>query len=188
MMADDSILASISASGCGSGTATAEKVAPGINGSRRIAQIDFARVDALKARFEEAAAATGMPRALLAAIASRESHCGAILDPNGEGDGGEAFGIMQVDKRSHQQEGRPDPRSQAHIDQASSIFGDYFGQMQQKFTSASEAEQLKAAVAAYNCGPGGVRSIASPDDRTTHQDYANDTCVRAQFFAERWAS
>ena len=186
-MADDSILASISASGCGAATAAAEKVTPGINGSRHVAQIDFARVDTLKARFEAAAATTGMPRALLAAIASRESHCGSILDHNGEGDGGEAFGIMQVDKRSHQQEGRPDPRSQAHINQASGIFAEGFRQMQRKFPSASEAEQLKAAVSAFNCGSGGVHSIASPDDRTTHHDYANDTCVRAQFFAERWA-
>src|SRR5205814_7820049 len=108
-------------------------------------------VNALKVSIEAAASATGMPRALLAAIASRESHCGAILDHKGEGDGGEAFGIMQVDKRSHHQEGRPDPRSQAHIDQASGIFADGFRKMQQKFPSASEAEQLKAAVAAYNC-------------------------------------
>jgi membrane-bound lytic murein transglycosylase MltF len=166
-MADDSILASIRASGCGAATAAAERVAPGVDGSRRIAQIDLARVDALKAKFEAAAAATGMPRALLAAIASRESHCGAILDHNSEGDGGEGFGIMQVDRRSHQQEGRPDPRSQAHIDQASGILADGFRQMQQKFPSASEAEQLRAAVAAYNCGSDGVHSIASPDGRTT---------------------
>src|SRR5689334_17905375 len=138
-MVDDSILASISASGCGISTAKAENVTPGVDGSRHIAQIDFSRVNALKARFEAAAAATGMPRALLAAIASRESHCGAVLDHKGEGDGGEAFGIMQVDKRSHQQEGRPDPRSQAHLDQASGIFADGFRKMQQKFPSAPEA-------------------------------------------------
>jgi hypothetical protein len=102
-------------SGCGVSTAKAENVTPGVSGSRHIAQIDFARVNALKARFDAAAAATGMPRALLAPIASRESHCGAILDHNVEGDGGEAFGIMQVDNTLSSAKGAPrSPKPGAH--------------------------------------------------------------------------
>jgi hypothetical protein len=188
VMSDDTILASLQTIGCGPATAKAERTTANVSGSRHIAQVDFARIDALRLKFERAAAATGMPRALIAAIASRETHCGLGLDDNGDGDGDNAFGIMQVDKRSHTIQGRPDPKSQTHINQAAKIFADGFRQMVNKFPDASEAEQLKAAVSAYNCGTNGVHSIASSDDRTTHHDYANDTWVRAQFFAARWAA
>ena len=187
-MADDTILSLLDTDGCSDATASPEHVEAGVDGSRKIAERDFNRVDALHARFEAAAAKTEMPAALLAALASRETHCGALLDHNGEGDHGFAFGIMQVDKRFHEQAGRPDPTSQAHIDQAAGILKDGLSAMTAKFPGAAPDDCLLAAVAAYNCGPGNVRDIASPDDRTAHGDYSSDTWVRAQFFAEKWAT
>jgi hypothetical protein len=186
-MPDNAILASLDTDGCSDATAAPEQVEPGTGGSRKIAQHDLARVNALRARFEAAAVQTDLPAALLAAVASRETHCGALLDQNGEGDHGFAFGIMQVDKRFHQQAGRPDPRSQEHIDQAAGILKDYAHAVAAKFPDAAPEDCLLAAIAAYNCGVGGVHSIETPDDSTTHGDYSSDTWVRAQFFAEQWA-
>jgi hypothetical protein len=37
-----------------------------------------------------------------AGIASRESRCGSALASDGTGDGGNGYGWMQVDRRSHQ--------------------------------------------------------------------------------------
>jgi hypothetical protein len=60
---------------------------------------------------------------------------------------------MQVDRRSHTIAGQPDPKSQAHINQASGILKDALAAMIQKFPTAAPVRQLQAAVAAYNCGP-----------------------------------
>jgi hypothetical protein len=77
-----------------------------------MAETDLRRVRPLIEKFNAAGLKADLPPALLAAIASRESRCGNVLDPHGFGDGKYAFGIMQVDKRSHNLEGLPDPRSQ----------------------------------------------------------------------------
>jgi membrane-bound lytic murein transglycosylase MltF len=187
-MPDNAVLASLDTDGCSEATAGPEQVEAGPEGSKKIAAHDLARVNPLRAKFEEAAAKADLPAALLAALASRETHCGALLDHNGEGDHGFAFGIMQVDKRFHQQAGRPDPRSQEHIDQAAGILKDCLRGVAGKFPGTAEEDCLLAAVAAYNCGLGNIHSIGSPDDRTAHGDYSSDTWVRAQFFAERWAA
>jgi hypothetical protein len=93
---------------------------------------------------------------------------------------------MQVDQRSHNLEGLPDPRSQGHIDQAAGILADSFEQAQRRFADQPPARQLQAAVAAYNCGMVKVQSPADADTHTTGQDYSNDVWTRAQFYAERW--
>jgi hypothetical protein len=105
---------------------------------------------------------------------------------NGFGDGENAFGIMQVDKRTHNLKGLPDPRSQEHLDQAAGILKEPFEQAQGKFAEQPPARQLQAAVAASNCGIGAVQSPAAADNHTTGQDYSNDVWARANFYAERW--
>jgi soluble lytic murein transglycosylase-like protein len=151
-----------------------------------MAETDIGRVRPLIAKFNAAAAKTNLPPALLAAIASRESRCGNVLDRNGLGDGGHAFGIMQVDKRFHNPDGLPDPRSQAHIDQAAGILNEYFDQARRKFADQPLARQLQAAVAAYNCDMVRVQGPADADTHTTGHDYSNDVWARAEFYAERW--
>lgn len=186
-MPDNTILAEIVPSGASDQTARQDRLPHGgVQASRTMAQTDFGRVQPLIAKFKAAAAKTDLPPALLAAIASRESRCGNVLDRNGFGDLGHAFGIMQVDKNSHNLEGLPDPRSQAHIDQASAILNDFFGQMRRKFPSETLVRQLLAAVAAYNCGANNVPSTGNADRHTTGDDYSNDVWARAQFYAERW--
>jgi hypothetical protein len=109
--ASNSILDKFHASGASLQTARQDKLtAGGPDASRTMAKTDQGRIKPLKARFNAVAAQTGLPPALLAAVASRESRCGNVLDPNdGTGDDGNAFGIMQVDKRSHTIKGEARP-------------------------------------------------------------------------------
>jgi hypothetical protein len=161
-----------------------------------MAETDLPLVRPLINKFNVAGAKTTLPPALLAGVASRESRCGNVLDRKGYGDNGHAFGIMQVDERSHHPlEGPPDPRSQEHIDQAAEILAQAFREARAKFDDRGTkakygnqllVRQLQAAVAAYNCGIGAVHSIDTADDHTTGHDYSNDVWVRAQFYAERW--
>lgn len=186
-MPDNTILALFEAAGASARTARQDNLATGgPEASRAMAQTDLGRVRPLIAKFNAAAANEDLPPALLAALASRESRCGNVLDRNGFGDGENAFGIMQVDKRSHDLQGLPDPRSLEHIDQAAGILNQAFEQAQRKFPDQPPARQLQAAVAAYNCGIGRVQSPADADTHTTGQDYSNDVWVRAVFYAELW--
>ncbi|MBV8187918.1 MAG: transglycosylase SLT domain-containing protein [Alphaproteobacteria bacterium] len=185
---DNTIFGKFNGTGASAQTAKQDHLAGGVGASRAMAKTDLGRVTPLKDRFNAAAALTGLPPALLAAIASRESRCGNVLDPSGNGDGGHAFGIMQVDRRSHPViDGEPDPKSQAHIDQASRIMADCVKAMAARFPAAAPERQLQAALAAYNCGSGGVASPDKADAVTTGHDYSNDVWERGRFYAEDWS-
>jgi Transglycosylase SLT domain len=186
-MADNEILATFLAAGASTATARQNNIPTGgEEASRTMAGTDLTRVRPLIAKFDLAGEKTNLPPALLAAIASRESRCGNVLDQDGFGNEENAFGIMQVDKRFHSLLGLPDPRSQEHIDQAAGILSEAFEQAQERFTDQPPARQLQAAVAAYNCGMAKVQSPAIADENTTGKDYSNDVWVRAQFYADRW--
>ena len=182
---DDTILLEYQPTGASPTTASQDRVAPGVAGSRRMAETDLSRVSALRARLQAAARKSGIPSALLAALASRESRCGAALDANGWGDRGNAFGILQIDKRHHEIEGLPDPASQAHIDQAAAILASNLLDIQAKHSPWPRARQLQGAVAAYNCGIGNVRTLDGMDRGTTGGDYSNDVWARARFYREK---
>jgi len=186
-MPDNTILASFIAAGASAKTARQDRLpSGGREASHAMAETDFGRVRPLIAKFNAAGSMTDLPPALLAAIASRESRCGNVLDRNGFGDAENAFGIMQVDKRSHDPEGLPDPRSQENINQAARILNEAFEKAQSKFADQPLARQLQAAVGAYNCGMGNVQSPSAADNHTTGQDYSNDVWARAEFYAARW--
>jgi Transglycosylase SLT domain len=185
-MPDNSILSDYQGLGASARTAAQDRLPPGVTSSVSMARTDGGRVADVKDTLNAAAAASGMPPALLAAIASRESRCGNVLDGDGWGDGGNAFGVMQVDKRSHDIEGLPDPRSLGHISQAAGILAQAFAAAAGKFPDAPQARQLQAAVAAYNCGMGNVESPDTADAVTTGHDYSNDVWARATFYAVGW--
>jgi Transglycosylase SLT domain len=186
-MLDNTILTTFVAAGASARTARQDNLpSGGRQASHIMAETDLGRVRLLITKFNVAGSKTDLPPALLAAIASRESRCGNVLDRNGFGDAENAFGIMQVDKRSHNLEGLPDPHSQEHIDQAAAILNEAFQQARRRFEGQPLARQLQAAVAGYNCGVGKVQSPADADTHTTGQDYSNDVWTRAQFYAERW--
>jgi hypothetical protein len=155
----------------------------GVEASRKFAQVDLDRALVLKDKFENIGNALGIPPALLAAIASRESRCGKVLDKNGYGDSGHAFGIMQIDSRANTILGKDDPASSVHVDQAAHLVKSSLWKVAHDHPNWPAASQLRGAVAAYNCGAGNIRTIEHMDDGTTGNDYSSDVWERARFYA-----
>ena len=148
-----------------------------------MAQSDEAQVLSHKDNFATVAARHGIPASILAAIASRETRGGNQLNAAGYSiyGGNQGYGMMQVDAGYHHPYGAPE--SSEHIEQAAKILVQFRDQLQASHPDWTPAQLLKAAVAAYNCGPGRVRSISNMDQNTTGDDYSGDTWVRAQYYA-----
>lgn len=159
----------------------------GVKASEAMAEMDRARVAPHKAKFVEAGKLFNLPPALLAAIASRETRCGNVLDNDGFGDHRNAFGIMQVDKRHHSPIETDDgPTGEAHIHQATEILSDNLDGVNRNFEGLSDSQSLQAAVSRYN---GGSRRLPPrSDEGTTGGDYMNDVWARARYYAkvETW--
>jgi hypothetical protein len=171
--------------GCGPETAEAERVQPGPKGSRDIASRDWPRLQDLVPAFERAAVQYGLPTSLLLAVASRESHAGAALDANGWGDGGHAFGVLQVDMRFHRIAGAASPTSHAHLLQGAGILRRALVQVVRKHPSWPPEKQLEGALCAYNSGVNNVQTLIGMNRGTTHNDYGADTLARAQWYQVR---
>lgn len=174
--------------GCSSKTARAHlggSFAAGAAASKEIARRQVADVKHLAGIFHDVAAKFGMPAALLAGIASRESNLGKALDSSGWGDHGNGFGIMQVDRNAHRILGS-DPAGQDHIEQAAGIFADNLERMTAgpKFQGWEDRFLLLGATAAYNFGIGNVRNQDRIDEGTSGNDYGADTLARARYFHE----
>ncbi|HLL01725.1 MAG TPA: peptidoglycan-binding protein [Myxococcaceae bacterium] len=177
VFASNDILNRYQPSGASAATASQDRLPAGVAASHRMADADRARLLPYKEEFAIAAQRYGVPPAVLAAIASRESRGGAALDRNGLGDNGNGFGLMQVDKRYHTPAGGP--YSQGHINQAASILSDYLGQVRANHPSWPPEQQMRGAITAYNSGVSNVRTIEGMDRGTTGNDYSNDVWARA---------
>jgi len=171
--------------GCGPETAKAERVQPGPKGSHDIASRDWPRLQDLVPAFERAADQYGLPTSLLLAVASRESHAGAALDANGWGDGGHAFGVLQVDRRYHHIVGAASPTSDAHLLDGALILRQMLDRIVQKHPSWPQEKQIEGALCAYNSGANNVQTLAGMNRGTTHNDYGADTLARAQWYQAR---
>ena len=178
----NSILFLYTSTGCSLHTARQNGLdEPGHESSQAIADLDTKDVLHIKDRFEAAALKFKLPPALLAALASRESHCGKSLI-KGWGDKHHAFGICQVDARSHKALGS-DPSGLDHLMQVASILDDYRSKVEEKHPDWEPARQLQGAIVAYNSGVSNVDTIAKIDAGTTGNDYSNDVWSRAQRYA-----
>ncbi|CAN0372400.1 unnamed protein product [Lampetra planeri] len=166
----------------GASAATANQDRLGFDGpaaSHQLVKTDDCRLKKYKDRIVDAATTTGVDPAIVAAIISRETRAGNVLD-NGWGDNGNAFGLMQIDKRYHTPlEGAYD--SVEHLVQASHILIDMVNTIQGMFPTWTAEQQLKGGISAYNAGPRNVRSYDGMDVGTTGNDYANDVVARAQW-------
>jgi len=174
--------------GCGPQTAHAEGVLPGPEGSHDIASRDWRRLKPLVPVLRDAADLAGVPAALLLAVASRESHAGAALDANGWGDGGHAFGILQVDRRFHRIRGAGSPFSDAHLLQGADALRDALDDVCECHSDWPPEKQVEGALVAYNSGIGNVQTMAGLNRGTTHDDYGADTLARAQWYQARLAA
>jgi len=177
------ILQYYQSTGISAATAHAEKQQPGLTGSLNLAANDAGRIMTIKHRFEMAGDSTDLPPALLAGIVSRETHCGLLLDKNGWGDNGNAYGICQIDKRSHKIYTIDGPDGLAHIDQAGLILDEMRKRVGRMHPDWSRVNILRGAVAAYNVGAKNVQTIDGMDIGTTHDDYSADVWARARYYA-----
>ncbi|XP_071361861.1 lysozyme g-like isoform X2 [Trachinotus anak] len=154
----------------------------GVSASHTMAKTDQERMGRYKSIINRVGNDTGIDPALIAGIISRESRAGNALD-GGWGDGGRAWGLMQVDITStggrHTPQGAWD--SEEHIRQATGILVYFIERIRNKFPNWSREEQLKGGIAAYNMGDGNVRS-KNVDESTTGGDYSNDVVARAQWY------
>ncbi|XP_029460641.1 lysozyme g-like isoform X2 [Rhinatrema bivittatum] len=151
----------------------------GVKASEHMAAYDLKNMNKYKLKIESVARKLCMDAAVIAGIISRESRAGAVLR-NGWGDNGNAFGLMQIDKRWHKPRGTWN--SGENIMQGTEICISMIKQIKKKFPSWSMTEQLKGGIAAYNAGPGNIKSFHEVDARTTGQDYSNDVIARAKYF------
>ena len=173
-------LADASTTGASAKTARQDGLPPGVASSHKMAETDLARVLALREKFHACGEKLDVPPALLAALASRESRCGKALAPDGTGDNGHAWGIMQIDRRYHTPVGGPD--SIEHIEQATDILVRFRRQVQEKRPMWEDRHVLKGTVVAYNSGVSNVQTIERMDIGTTGDDYGSDVIARAQFY------
>uniref|UniRef100_K7FY41 Lysozyme g n=1 Tax=Pelodiscus sinensis TaxID=13735 RepID=K7FY41_PELSI len=151
----------------------------GVRASAEIARKDLSRMNRYKTIIKSAAKKYCVDPSVVAGIISRESHAGAALK-DGWGDGGNGFGLMQVDKRSHRPVGKWN--SQEHLNQGTGILVSMINGIKRKFPKWTKEQQLKGGISAYNAGVGNVRTYAGMDIGTTHNDYANDVVERAKFY------
>uniref|UniRef100_UPI0037E78039 lysozyme g-like n=1 Tax=Semicossyphus pulcher TaxID=241346 RepID=UPI0037E78039 len=157
----------------------------GVRASHAMAQTDADRMEKYRSKINSVGARYGIAPALIAAIISRESRAGnAIKNTGGWGDGGNAFGLMQVDVNprggGHTAQGTWD--SEEHLSQATGILVHFIGRISTKFPSWSTEQKLKGGIAAYNMGDGNVHSYENVDASTTGRDYSNDVVARAQWY------
>ncbi len=162
-------------------TASQDGLKKGVKASRLMAENDLDAVWKIAGRFVSVAGKFGIPAAVLAALASRESRCGVMLH-KGWGDKDNAFGIMQIDKRYHEILGQNDPASIEHIEQAAGIFSDNLEKVMKKHPKWKDKHVLKGAAVAYNSGVKNVKTIGKMDIGTTGDDYGSDIIARAQHY------
>ncbi|XP_061839925.1 lysozyme g-like [Nerophis lumbriciformis] len=178
-----SALVGAQTTGAGSDTSRQDnKGLRGVAASHNMAQTDLGRMNHYKSIITQVGNANGVDPAIIAGIISRESRAGNALDSNGCGDHGNAFGLMQVDKRYHTPKG--EWNSKTHLSHATDILTGFIQDIRSKFPGGTASEQLKGGLAAYNQGPGAVHSLSAVDANTTGRDYSNDVIARAQWYSK----
>ncbi|KAK3087661.1 hypothetical protein FSP39_008858 [Pinctada imbricata] len=161
----------------------------GVAASQNEVKYDISTLNAHKSCYVTAGRNNCIHPALIAALASRESHAGRLLhSTNGWGDNHHAYGVLQCDVRycpvcSHGLKCTTYGwDSCQHIDMMTKyVLVPYIKQVQRKHPTWPAAHQMQGGVAAYNFGPGNVQSWGGLDIGSTGNDYSNDVIARAQY-------
>ncbi|XP_019964949.1 selection and upkeep of intraepithelial T-cells protein 1-like [Paralichthys olivaceus] len=123
--------------------------------------------------------------ALIAAIISRQSQAGTILDPSGFGKyDPNCFGLMQINKFYHELKGSS--HSREHLNQGVILLFKLIEAVGRVKTSWTKEQQLKGALACYISGEDKVLPLTDSeevDSVTPHKDFASDVLARAKWFA-----
>ncbi|WP_434384694.1 C39 family peptidase [Melittangium boletus] len=180
-MPNNDVLFRLNTMGASAKTAAQDDLSAGVSASQQMAKTDLVRLKKYATEFLSAGTKHGLPPALLAAIASRETRGGARLDSEGYGSNGADFGLMQVNEDSHTLQGGP--FSFAHIDQATGILKQFQQAVKKKHPLWSPEQQLRGAVAAYNFGVSNVKSWDQLDVGSANDDYSSDIWARARWLA-----
>ncbi|XP_062577283.1 glycine, glutamate and proline-rich protein-like [Saccostrea cucullata] len=167
----------------------------GISASIREITPDLSRLNTKKKCYVTAGQNNCIHPAVIAAIASRESHAGRLLiSTNGYGDNNNAYGTMQCDVRHcpvcDSKTGRNCKTyhwdSCEHINMMTKYtLVRYIKQVKSKHPTWTPEQQQQGGVAAYNFGVSNVRSWKNLDKGSTNDDYSNDVMARAQYLINK---
>ncbi|XP_008588858.1 PREDICTED: lysozyme g-like protein 2 [Galeopterus variegatus] len=146
----------------------------GIRGSEMFAEMDLRAIKPYQTLIKEVGQRHCVDPAVVAAIISRESHGGAVLQ-DGWDHRGLKFGLMQLDKRMYHPVGTWNSRE--HLLQAVGILTDRIKAIQRKFPTWSVAQHLKGGLSAFKSG---IEAIVTPADIDTN--LVNDILARAKFY------
>ncbi|XP_035700318.1 teneurin-3-like [Branchiostoma floridae] len=174
-------LTKVDATGASDATAKQDKLKiSGEAASQKMAKTDKKNVDKYKDIIKKVAKEKNIDPAIIAAIISRETRGNTGILENGWGDGGNGWGLMQVDKNHHTPVGGA--TSIEHIRQGTDILIQSIKDIQKKFPKWTKEQQLKGGISAYNAGTGNVQTYENMDVGTTGNDYANDVVERAKWY------
>jgi hypothetical protein len=144
-----------------------------------------------KAMAEDLGPEHDIPPALVLALMSRETEFGmsAALDKDGWGDGGNAFGVLQVDKGSEKPVGTDDIFSKEHVNQALGIFEKKRAEVKKAHKDWSEEEILAGTICAYNAGTKNIKTSPKKDwraldDNGKIKDYSADVWAQAAYYKD----
>ncbi|XP_020007722.1 lysozyme g-like protein 2 [Castor canadensis] len=146
----------------------------GIHGSEMFAEMDLKAIKPYQVLIKEVGQRYCIDPAIIAAIISRESHGGTVLQ-NGWDHRGLKFGLMQLDIQVHHPIGSWD--SKEHLLQAVGILADRIKAVQRKFPTWSVSQHLRGGLSAFKSG---IETIVTPVD--IDADLANDIIARAKFY------
>ncbi|XP_059160495.1 glycine, glutamate and proline-rich protein-like isoform X1 [Physella acuta] len=157
----------------------------GVPASEAAVQADLPALNSLKACYEQVGQNTGIPAAVIAAIASRETRGGAtIASKSGWSSDNRYYGILQCNIRIHcDLESTSVPwNSCDHIQMIiSKVLLPYIAKVKATHPNWTPEKILQGGVAAYNFGVSNVHTWTGIDVGTTGGDYSNDVMARAQW-------
>lgn len=186
----------------------------GVEASEKAAELHARNINDydLKSKFEKLGVKYQIAPALIAGKASRESNMGQTLQKGnsiywGWGDFSQrkgetepsyhGFGILQLDRKTapfatvrdelNRSLGKIklNPYEERWIEWGLKTFDEKLDNAAKNFPKLATAEQFATALSKYNGGAAGLY-YPENDARTTGKDYANDTLVRARWFAVNW--